>query len=137
MASLATAQRNRAADAVTARCNNGVLRIYSGTVPANADAALSGNTLLAELAFGATAFGAAVSGVATANAITQDSSNDNTGTPTFFRAFESGGSVVVFQGTASATSGGGELQLSGLSGGQIIAGGTAGITSLTYTQAAG
>lgn len=137
MASLANAQRNRAADAVAARCNSGVLRIYSGSVPANADAALSGNTLLCELAFGATAFGAASNGTATANAITQDSSNDATGTPTFFRAFETGGTVVVFQGTAGASGGGAELQLTGLSGGQIIAGGTTGISSLAYTQAAG
>lgn len=134
MASLANAQRNRAADAVTARCNSGVLRIYSGTAPATADTALSGNTLLAELTFGATAFGAAVNGVATANAITQDSSNDATGTPTFFRAFETGGSVLVFQGTAGAS--GQELNISGLVGGQIIAGGTTSISSLTYTQAA-
>ena len=131
---LANAQRSRAADAVCARCNSGVLRIYSGTPPANADAALSGNTLLAELTFSATAFGAAASGVATANAITADSSNDATGTPSFFRAFETGGSVVVFQGTAGAS--GQELNLSGLTGGQIIAGGTCSVTSLTYTQPA-
>lgn len=135
MASITTANRNRAADAVTARCNSGVLRIYSGTAPADANASLSGNTLLAELTFSATAFGAAASGTATANAITQDSSNDATGTPTFFRAFESGGSVVVFQGTAGAS--GQELNISNLTAGQIIAGGTTSCSSLTYTQAGG
>ena len=136
MASLANAQRSRAADAVTARCNNGVMRIYAGSVPATADTALSGNTLLAELTFGATAFGAASNGVATANATGQDSSNDATGTPTFFRAFETGGTVVVFQGTAGATGGGAELQLSGLSAGQIIAGGNTSVSGFTYTQPA-
>ena len=135
MASITTANRNRAADAVTARANSGVLRIYSGTAPADANAALSGNTLLAELGMSATAFGAAANGVATANTITQDSSNDATGTPTFFRVFETGGTVVVFQGSAGAAGGGAELQLSGLVGGQIIAGGTTSISSLTYTQA--
>lgn len=103
MASITTAQRNRAADAVTARCNNGFVRIYAGTPPADANAALSGNTLLAELAFGATAFGAAASGVATANAITQDSSADATGSPSFLRTFETGGSVVVHQMLCAAT----------------------------------
>ena len=58
-----------AADAVCPLLNNGYLRIYSGTQPATADTALSSNTLLAELRFGATAFGAASNGVATANSI--------------------------------------------------------------------
>ena len=97
MASITTANRNRAADPVAARCNSGLLRVYSGTPPADANAALSGNTLLAELTFGATAFGAAVAGVATANAITQDASADATGSPSFARAFETGGTTVVFQ----------------------------------------
>lgn len=128
-ASITNAQASRAADAVTARCNNGSLRIYSGTPPADADAALSGNTLLAELAFGATAFAAAVDGVATANAIAQDASADATGTATFFRALETGGSVVVFQGLAATS--GAQLTLSSVS---IIAGGPVSVTALTYTQ---
>lgn len=133
MASITTANRNRAADAVTARANSGTLRIYAGTPPADANAALSGNTLLAQLTFGATAFGAASNGVATANAITQDSSNDATGTPTFFRVLESDGVTVVWQGTAGAS--GQELNISNLTGGQIIAGGTTSCSALTYTQA--
>jgi hypothetical protein len=78
----ANAARDAALNAITATVNNGSLRIYSGTAPANADGALSGNTLLAQLTLGATAFGAAASGVATANAITDDTSADATGTPT-------------------------------------------------------
>lgn len=128
--SITNAQASRAADAVTARCNNGSLRIYSGTPPANADAALSGNTLLATLTFGATAFGAASNGVATANSITADTNAAATGTATFFRALETGGSVVVFQGDVATT--GAELNLSSTS---IVAGGTVSVTSLTYTQA--
>ena len=130
MASITNAQASRAADAVTARCNNGSLRIYSGTPPANAGAALSGNTLLANLAFGATAFGAASNGVATANAITSDTSADNTGTATFFRALESDGTTVVFQGTVGTS--GAELNLNTTS---IVQLGTVSVTSLTYTQA--
>jgi hypothetical protein len=129
MASLTNAQASRAADAVTARCNSGSVRIYSGTAPANADAALSGNTLLANLAFGATAFGAAVNGVATANAITADSSADADGTASFFRALESDGTTVVWQGTVGTS--GAELNLSSLS---IVAGGNVSVSSLTYTQ---
>ncbi len=131
MASITNAQRSRAADAVTARANNGRLRIYSGTVPADANAALSGNTLLADLTLGGTAFAAAASGVATANAITADSSADNTGTATFFRVLESDLTTVVFQGTVGTS--GAELNLSSVS---VIAGGPVSVSALTYTQAA-
>lgn len=133
-AKIANAQASRAADAVTARCNNGFLRIYSGAVPATADTALSGNTLLAELTFGATAFGAAVNGVATANAIGQDTSNDNSGTATFFRAFESNGTTVVFQGTVAGSGADLNVTLNGSPNASIIAGGTFSVSSLTYTQ---
>lgn len=131
MAYITNANRSRAADAVTARANSGSLRIYSGTVPANADTALSGNTLLASLTVGNPAFGAASSGVATANAITADSSADATGTATFFRVLESDGTTVVFQGTVGTS--GAELNLSSTS---IVATGTVSVTSLTYTQSA-
>ncbi|TPG53285.1 hypothetical protein EAH89_17355 [Roseomonas nepalensis] len=95
MPSITTANRNRAADAVTVRLNGGLLRVYTGTPPVDANTALSGNTLLAELTFGATAFAAATNGTAAANAITADSSADNTGRPTFARAFEAGGTTAV------------------------------------------
>ncbi len=130
MASITTANRNRAADAVTARANSGNLTIYSGTMPTDANTALSGNTVLAVLPMSATAFGAASSGVATANAITADSSADNTGTATFFRVFETGGTIVVFQGTVGTS--GAELNLNSVS---IVAGGNVAVTALTYTQA--
>lgn len=89
MPGLANAQRTRAADAVLARANNGFLRIYSGTRPATADTALSGNTLLATLPLGATAFAGASNGVASANAITSDTNAAATGRPTFARMVES------------------------------------------------
>lgn len=101
--SLAVARRNEMLDALTNNCNSGKLRIYSGSVPATADAALSGNTLLAELTMNATAFGAASGGVLTANAITQDSSADATGTASFFRIYESDGTTVVLQGTVGTS----------------------------------
>lgn len=130
----ANAARDAAIDAIAATANSGSLRIYSGTPPADADAALSGNTLLAQLTLGSTAFGAASSGVVTANAITADSSADATGTPTFFRILASNGTTVIYQGTAGAS--GQELNLSDLSSGQIVAGGSVSISSLTITQTA-
>ena len=130
----ANAARDAAINAITATLNSGSVRIYAGTAPANADAALSSNTLLAVLPLGDPAFGAASAGVATANAITADSSADATGTPTFFRLLASNGTTVVYQGAAGAS--GQELNLSGLSAGQIVAGGSVSVTSLTITQTA-
>ena len=75
--------------------NNGYLRIYSGTKPANADTALAGNTLLATLRFNATAFGAPAAGAITANAITQDSAAAAGGTATFARTYQSDGTTAV------------------------------------------
>lgn len=99
-------KRNEMLDAFAAHFNSGYLRIYSGVQPASADDALSGNTLLAELRFGATAFGGAGSGQLIANAITEDSSANATDTATFFRCFKSDGSTVLCDGdvgTGSAT----------------------------------
>jgi hypothetical protein len=72
-----------------------LLRIYSGTRPTDADTALSGNTLLAELTMNATSFGSASGGVLTANAITSDSAADNTGTASFGRLFQSNGTTAI------------------------------------------
>lgn len=130
MAFIPISQRNRAADAVCARANSGTLVIYSGTAPVNADTALSGNTVLATLSMAATAFGAASSGVATAGTITAATASA-TNTATFFRVFETGGTVVVFQGTVGTS--GAELNLNSVS---IVTGGNVAVTALTYTQAA-
>lgn len=127
---LANATVNAQGDALSALLNNGYLRIYSGTQPATADTALSGNTLLAELRYSATAAPATSGGLITWNAMTADSSADNTGTPSFFRALSSNGTTVVYDGTVGAS--GANLNLSGLSGGQIIAGGTVTISSFTH-----
>lgn len=71
---ISTARKNARADNLLDALDGGTVRIYSGTRPATPDTALSGNTLLAELAMGNPAFSAAVGGVKTANAITQDAS---------------------------------------------------------------
>ena len=74
---------------------SGFLRFYSGTQPANADTALSGNTQLAELPLTADSFGNAASRVITANAITTDTTADATGTATFASLVTSAGVRVV------------------------------------------
>lgn len=91
----AVARRNEMLDSIRDNFNSALIRIYSGTRPTDADTALSGNTLLAELTMNATAFPAASGGVLTANAITSDSSADATGTASFARIVETGGSTVI------------------------------------------
>ena len=119
--------------AVTTACNGGFIRIYSGTEPATANTALSGNVLLAELGFAGTSFGAPTTSgsdrMITANTITQDSSADADGTATFFRAVQSNGTTVVFQGTVGTS--GQQLNLCATN---IVSGGVVSITSMTYTQ---
>lgn len=87
----AVAVKNAMLDAITTQLgSNAKLRIYSGTQPTDPDTALSGNTLLADLACSATFAAGAASGVLTASAITTDSSADNTGTATFGSLLTSG-----------------------------------------------
>ena len=118
---------NAEANALATSTNNGYLRIYTATRPANADTAASG-TLLAELRFNATAFGAAVDGVITANAITQDSSADATGTAAWFRVLQSNGTTSLWDGEVGTT--GCDLNLNTVSIGE---GGTVSKTALTHT----
>ena len=109
-----------------------VINIYSGTAPTDADAALSGNTLLAQLTMSGTSFPAAADlapgARITANAITSDSSADATGTATFFRTLTQNAGTVTSQGTVGTASA--DLILNTTS---ITAGSTVSITSMTIT----
>jgi len=86
----------------------GRLRIYSGTQPADVDTAITSQVLLAELTLSDPAFGAAgdgnPGGQATAGSITDDTSANNTGTATWFRAVDSDLNAVIdgSAGTSSA-----------------------------------
>lgn len=78
---LSATARNAMLDALNAVVGSGAkLKIYSGTQPANVAAALSGNTLLAQLSLATTPFLAAASGVVAADTISSDTSADATGT---------------------------------------------------------
>jgi hypothetical protein len=95
--SVSTAARNAMMDGLSTTIGaSAYLRFYSGTRPANVAAALSGTTLLAELRGNASGWApAATVGAITANAITADSSADNSGTVTFARQFKSDGTTAV------------------------------------------
>jgi hypothetical protein len=72
-----------------------LLRFYDGTKPATGDAALSGNTVLAELALSTpNEFGSASSRQITAASITTDTSADATGTCTWASFVKSDGTRI-------------------------------------------
>lgn len=122
------AAANAACNAIAALCNSGFLRIYDSTQPANANTAISGQVLLAELTFGSTAFGTAAAGVCTANAITADSSANATGTASFFRVFKTDGTSVVYDGTVGTS--GCNLNINSVA---IQIGANVSVTSLTFS----
>lgn len=126
---LSNAAANAAADAVCALANTGYLRIYDGTQAADADTAVSTQTLLAELRFGSTAFGAASGGIATANAISSDTSANATGTATWFRVLKSDGSTSLWDGSVGTSSS--NLVFSTTS---FVANAQIDVSSFTYTQ---
>ena len=110
----------------------GRIRVYSGSVPADADAALGAAVLLAELNMSNPAFGSAVDAnpgaTATAAAISDDTSADATGTASFFRVVDRNVATIL-QG-ACATSGS-QLNFNTTS---IVVGATVSITSFTVTM---
>lgn len=107
---------------------SGILRIYSGTRPANVAAAITG-TLLAQLTLNATFAPAASSGVLTANSITGDTSADATGTATHFRIWKSDGTTAVIDGDVGTS--GSDLNITATS---ITATEPVNVTSLVITR---
>jgi hypothetical protein len=125
----ATGLRNARADAITTFTGgSALLRIYNGSRPATGGTA---TTLLAELTCNATFAPSASGGVLTLNAITADSSANATGTASWFRIVKSDGTTHVMDGSVTATSGGGDLELDSTS---IVAGGNVSITTRTITE---
>jgi hypothetical protein len=124
-----TTLRNAQLDAITTAVGtSGILRIYSGTRPANVAAAITG-TLLAELVCNASAFAAAASGgVLTANAISNDSSANASGTASHYRLFRSDGTTAVIDGDVSTSGADLNLDNTSINSGQVVS-----ITSFTVT----
>ena len=124
-----TTLRNAQLDAITTAVGtSGILRIYSGSRPANVAAAITG-TLLAECVCNASAFAAAASGgVLTANAISNDSSANASGTASHYRLFRSDGTTAVIDGDVSTSGADLNLDNTSINSGQVVS-----ITSFTIT----
>ena len=130
---LATASQNAAMDAVTLLINAtsaGSISMYDGTIPTNANTAVSTQTLLATMTFSADAFGDAAAGVSTAAAITGDSSVDADGTCTWARIKDGGGNTIFDCDAATASA------IIILNAVAFITGGTVDCDSMTLTMPA-
>ena|SRR5439155_1133804 len=94
------------------------MKIYSGTVPTNANTALGAQVLLGTLTLANTPFSAAVAAgngaTKTAGTIASDTDADAAGMAAFFRLTKSDDTVVA-QGTVSASGGGGDAILDAIS----------------------
>jgi len=130
---LAVAARDAAADAVVDRLDAGsgagTVQVRTGSQPATADDAATG-TLLATITLGDPAFGAAASGTALVASTPRSGTAVATGTAGWFRARDSDGNTV-FDGSVTATGGGGDLTLATTS---IVTGADVRITSGSYSQ---
>ena len=92
------------------QCNNGYIRIFTGSLPDHADTPLvGGNVMMAESRFAATAFGAPTAGDGTDRRMVSNPidavtavAGDGTMTAVFFRAYRADGTTCVFQGDAGA-----------------------------------
>jgi hypothetical protein len=114
---------------------NATMVIYAGTPPANADTAITSQTVLATLTFGNTAFASATASggtaTATANSIASDT-NATAGTASFFRCFRYDGTTVVFDGLVGTS--GADLNLNTVS---IAGGSTVAVTAFSVSQPEG
>ena len=125
-----TAVRNAQLDALNSQTGTSAkLRIYNGTRPANANTAITSQTMLVELTCNATAFAAAASGgVLTANAISNGTAAA-TGTASWFRLWQSNGTTPIMDGDVSTA--GADLNLNNTS---IATGQTVSVTSFAVTE---
>lgn len=111
-------------DAISAGVNPGVLKLYTGTMRATPETAITTQTLLGTLTFSDPA-GVVADGVLIMSAITQDAAADATGTATWATVEDSNG-LSVFDIDVTNTGGGGTLQLNTVN---IVAGGPILVTS--------
>lgn len=124
----ASAAADAVVDLIDAGAGAGTIKVYTATIPTNANTAVGAQTLLATLTFSDPAFGAASNGVATASAITSDSSADATGTAAWARIADSNGTTIM---DVTVGTSGEDINFNTVS---FVSGAVIAISSLTYTQ---
>ncbi|HSX63972.1 MAG TPA: hypothetical protein VLF15_04545 [Pseudoxanthomonas sp.] len=129
---LSVSVRNARLDAIESTIGaSPIMRIRTGAAPANCAAADSG-TVLAELMLPSDWMAAAASGSKALSGTWQDTSANATGTAAHFRIYESTGTTCHLQGTVTATSGGGDMEVNNTS---FASGQSFTVTSFTLTDA--
>lgn len=112
---LSTAVRNARLDVIESTIGaSPIMRIRTGAPPATCATADSG-TVLATLTLPSDWMTAASGGSKGLSGSWADASADATGTAAHFRIYDSGGSVCHLQGTITATSGGGDMEVNNTS----------------------
>lgn len=112
---LSVAVRNAQLDAIeTTIGTSAVLKIRTGSAPANCAAADSG-TVLATLSLPSDWMAAASSGSKTMTGTWSDSSADNAGTAAHWRIYASDGTTCHAQGTVTVSGGGGDMTVDNVS----------------------
>lgn len=123
-----TATRNGRLDAVTTVVGNaGLLRIYTGSLPADCATAASG-TKLAEFTLGSPFAGSAASG-ALSPTLPAAVAAVAGGTAGYWRVYKSDGTTCCAQGTVGTSSS--DLILNTLT---IVSGGTVNVSAWTWTE---
>ena len=127
--SLSTTVRNAMLDAIeTAIGTSAVLKIRTGAAPGIGSA--DSGTVLATLSLPSDWMAAASSGSKAKSGTWEDSSADATGTAAHFRIYASDGTTQHLEGTVTATSGGGDMEVDNTS---FAAGQTFTVTSFTLS----
>jgi hypothetical protein len=128
---LSTTVRNARLDQIqTTVSTSAVMKIFTGSPPANCGTADSG-TLLSQIALPSSWMNAASGGTKTKAGTWQQASATGTGTAGYFRVYDSGITTCHIQGTVTATGGGGDMTLDNTS---IASGQSVTINSFTLTD---
>lgn len=128
---LSTAVRNARLDAIETTVGpSAVLKIRTGSAPANVGTADSG-TVLATIPLPSDWMAAASGGSKTLSGTWQDASADAAGTAGHFRLYASDGTTAHMQGTVTATGGGGDMTVDNTS---FAAAQSFTVTSFTLTD---
>jgi len=126
-----TSVRNAVLDAIEADIGaSPILRIRTGAVPANCAAADTG-TVLVEMTLPSDWMAAASSGSKALSGKWEDASANATGTAGHFRVYDPTGTTCEVQGTVTATSGGGDMEVDNTN---IAAGQNVTVTAFTLTS---
>lgn len=131
---LSVAARNARLDAIeTAVGVSPKLRLYDLTAgaPSNCAASITG-TLLAECQLPSDWMSAASAGAKALLGTWSDSAADGTGSADFFRIVDNAGTTCHIQGTVTATSGGGDMELDNIS---VAVGQQFSVTGFSLTDA--